>query len=49
MYLIVVSLEVKNFAAEIKKLLEKGGIIEATHYANEYISTVFKTQKRWTS
>ena len=28
-------------AAEIKKLLEKGVINEATHGANEYISTVF--------
>ena len=28
-------------AAEIKKLLKKGGINEATHGANEYISTVF--------
>ena len=28
-------------AAEIKKLLEKGVINEATHSANEYISTVF--------
>ena len=33
-------------AAEIKKLLEKGVINEATHGANEYISTVFTRPKK---
>ena len=33
-------------AAEIKKLLEKGVINEATHCANEYISTVFTRPKK---
>ena len=33
-------------AAEIKKLLEKGVINEATHGANEYVSTVFTRPKK---
>lgn len=33
-------------AGEIKKLLEKGVITEATHCANEYISTVFIDPKK---
>ena len=32
--------------AEIKKLLEKGVINEATHGANEYISTIFTRPKK---